>query len=175
MTVTLPRTSVVVAFAATLLALTVREMHPSAVLVVAAAGAVGLAIGSKSSSRRARLPTTATVAGAGMIAFALTATLWSQEPARVSAPGLAATLVAAVAEEAFFRHGMYAVLERYGAGAAVAATSLAFALVHAPAYGWRAAAFDVAAGGVFGWQRWATGRWSVSAATHAVANLLAVL
>jgi hypothetical protein len=33
----------------------------------------------------------------------------------------------------------------------------------------------VGAGLLFGWQRWASGTWTVPAATHAVANALVVL
>jgi len=31
---------------------------------------------------------------------------------------------------------------------------------------------NLAAGALFGWQRWATGRWDSAAVTHAIANLL---
>jgi hypothetical protein len=34
---------------------------------------------------------------------------------------------------------------------------------------------DLGAGLVFGWQRWASGTWTVPAATHAADNVLAVL
>ena len=34
---------------------------------------------------------------------------------------------------------------------------------------------DLGAGLVFGWQRWASGDWRVAAATHALANLAALV
>ena len=84
----------------------------------------------------------------------------------------AAAVVAAVAEEAFFRRLVYGWLVRSGAPVAVVGSAVAFALVHVPAYGLPALPVDLAAGLVLGWQRWGSGRWSVPAATHAVANLI---
>jgi membrane protease YdiL (CAAX protease family) len=49
-----------------------------------------------------------------------------------------------------------------------------FALVHLPAYGLAAMPVDLGAALLLGWQRYASGRWTVPAVTHAVANLLAV-
>jgi len=84
-------------------------------------------------------------------------------------------LLAAVAEEALFRGALYALLERRGALLAVGVSASVFALVHVPSYGLAALPVDFGAGLLFGWQRWASGRWTVSAATHAAANLLAVI
>jgi len=84
-------------------------------------------------------------------------------------------LLAAVAEEALFRGALYALLERRGALLAVGVSASVFALVHVPSYGLAALPVDLGAGLLFGWQRWASGRWTVSAATHAAANLLAVI
>jgi membrane protease YdiL (CAAX protease family) len=88
---------------------------------------------------------------------------------------LALSLGAAVAEEAFFRRFLYGRLLGYGVPAAITLSALAFALVHVAAYGGAVFWVDLGAGLLFGWQRWASGRWGVPAATHAVANLLAVL
>jgi membrane protease YdiL (CAAX protease family) len=86
------------------------------------------------------------------------------------------TLVAAVAEEALFRQALYRWLAaRGGAVLAVAGGALLFALVHVPFYGMAAFPVDLGAGLLFGWQRWASGRWTVPAATHAAANLLVVI
>jgi membrane protease YdiL (CAAX protease family) len=84
-------------------------------------------------------------------------------------------LLAAVAEEALFRGALYALLERRGALLAVGVSASVFALVHVPSYGLAALPVDLGAGLLFGWQRWASGRWTVPAATHAAANLLAVI
>jgi hypothetical protein len=62
-----------------------------------------------------------------------------------------------------------------GAPAAVVGSAALFALVHLPAYGVAAFPVDLGAGLLFSWQRWASGTWTTSAATHAWANLLAVL
>ena len=81
-------------------------------------------------------------------------------------------LLAAVAEEALFRRAAYGALERHGALVAVGLTALAFVLVHVPLYGVTAFPVDLGAGLLLSWQRWASGTWTVPAATHAAANLL---
>lgn len=84
--------------------------------------------------------------------------------------------LAAVAEEAFFRRHLYALIEvSWGPVAAVVVTAAAFAVVHVTVWGWWVLPLDLAAGLVLSWQRAATGRWSVPAATHALANTLALL
>ena len=82
---------------------------------------------------------------------------------------------AAVAEEAFFRGFLFARLEPWGVGIAVIVTAAAFALLHVPLYGVAAFPVDLGAGLLLSWQRAASGTWTVPAATHAVANVLAVL
>jgi membrane protease YdiL (CAAX protease family) len=108
-------------------------------------------------------------------------------PALVLAIGLAAvgapwgaaaaplSLLAAVAEEALFRRVAYGRLERFGALVAIVGSASLFALVHLPAYGVAALPVDLGAGLLLSWQRWASGSWTVPAATHAAANLVAVL
>jgi membrane protease YdiL (CAAX protease family) len=96
-------------------------------------------------------------------------------PLPAGAVALALSLLAAVAEEALFRGALYGLLERWGAVVAVGTSALLFALVHVPSYGLAAMPVDLSAGLLFGWQRWASGRWTVPAATHAAANLLAVI
>ena len=117
------------------------------------------------------------VFGVGAVAFALGRAV-VEVPLRPSGLAVAVALnaLAAVAEEAFFRRYLYGlVVERYGAAVAVAVTAGAFALVHVTVWGWWVLPLDLAAGLVLSWQRAATGRWSVPAATHVVANTLAVL
>lgn len=80
-------------------------------------------------------------------------------------------LLAAVAEEALFRRAAYAAVAPVGSVAAVVVTALAFALVHVPLYGVAAFPVDLGAGLLLSWQRWASGTWTVPAATHAAANL----
>ena len=93
---------------------------------------------------------------------------------RVGAVAAALALLAAVAEEALFRRVLYDRLLRFGVVAAVAGSAVVFALVHLPAYGLAAMPVDLGAALLLSWQRYASGRWTVPAVTHAVANLLAV-
>jgi membrane protease YdiL (CAAX protease family) len=83
--------------------------------------------------------------------------------------------LAAVAEEAFFRRLAYGLALARGPVLAVVTSAVVFAAVHVTVWGWAVLPLDLAAGLVLGWQRWASGRWSVPAATHVAANLLAVL
>jgi hypothetical protein len=96
-------------------------------------------------------------------------------PLRLGWMGAPVGALAAVAEEALFRRLAYARLLRFGAGVAVAGSALAFALLHVPFYGIEVLPVDLGAGLLLSWQRWASGTWTVPAATHAAAELLAVL
>lgn len=119
-------------------------------------------------------PVTALVVGvaaillAGWIAGPAVPTPWS-------AAALPLSLLAAVAEEALFRRVAFARLERFGAVVAIAGSAVLFGLVHVPAYGAVALPVDIGAGLLFGWQRWASGSWTVPAATHAFANAVVIL
>jgi len=93
----------------------------------------------------------------------------------VTARAVTLDSLAAVSEEAFFRRLLYGLLARHGAAVAVAGSAVAFALVHVSTYGGWVVPIDLAAGAVLGWQRWASRSWTVPAATHVVANLLAAL
>ena len=93
---------------------------------------------------------------------------------RVGAVAVGLALLAAVAEEALFRRLLYDRLLRFGVVAAVLGSAVAFAVVHLPAYGLAAMPVDLGAGLLLSWQRYASGRWTVPAVTHVVANLLAV-
>jgi hypothetical protein len=79
-----------------------------------------------------------------------------------------------VGAAALFRRVLYDRLLRFGIVAAVAGSAVLFALVHLPAYGLAAMPVDLGAALLLSWQRYASGRWTVPAVTHAVANLLAV-
>jgi membrane protease YdiL (CAAX protease family) len=93
---------------------------------------------------------------------------------RVGAVAAGLALGAAVAEEALFRRVLYDRLLRFGLVVAVVGSAGVFALVHLPAYGLAAMPVDLGAALLLSWQRYASGRWTVPAVTHAVANLLAV-
>lgn len=88
---------------------------------------------------------------------------------------VALNTLAAVAEEALFRRLVYGSLSSFGPAVAVGGSAVAFAAVHVTVWGAWVLPLDLAAGLVLSWQRWASGRWSVPAATHAFANLVAVL
>jgi CAAX prenyl protease-like protein len=95
--------------------------------------------------------------------------------APLGASALPLALFAAVAEEALFRRVAYGWLARAGPVIAVAGSALLFAAVHVPLYGVAALPVDLGAGLLLSWQRWASGTWTVPAATHAAANVLAVI
>jgi membrane protease YdiL (CAAX protease family) len=96
-------------------------------------------------------------------------------PLAVGAPAVGLNLGAALAEEAFFRRFLFGSLLPFGVAGAIVLSSLVFALVHVPLYGGAVFWVDLGAGLLLGWQRWASGSWAAPAATHAVANILAVL
>jgi membrane protease YdiL (CAAX protease family) len=83
--------------------------------------------------------------------------------------------VAAVSEEAFFHRFLFGRLARYGPATAILVTALLFAAIHVPIYGMPVLWVDLGAGLVLSWQRWASGRWTTPAATHVLANFLAVM
>jgi len=112
----------------------------------------------------------------GLLALGLAhAAVAASAPLQASFVAAALSVLAAVAEEALFRGAVFRLLERRGIVLAAAGSAVLFALVHVPAYGWSAFPVDLGAGVLFSWQRLASGRWSVPAATHAAANLLAVM
>ena len=120
--------------------------------------------------------TAALVLLAGVGAFTIGRLVGSGRPPVPARPGyIAAVTLAAIAEEAFFRRFVYAVLRPGGVAWAVAGSTVLFAVAHVTVYGWWVLPLDLAAGLILSWQRWATGSWAVPAATHAVANLLVVL
>ncbi|HYR61960.1 MAG TPA: CPBP family intramembrane glutamic endopeptidase [Actinomycetota bacterium] len=100
--------------------------------------------------------------GAGRIAF------------RVAPLAVFASVVAAVAEEIFFRRLVYGwLVSSWGTVAAICGSAVAFAAIHVPVYGVAVLPIDTAAGLLLGWQRWMTGGWSASGLTHVAANLIA--
>lgn len=118
-------------------------------------------------------PAAALAIGLGGVALA---SLAAGRPvaAPLGAWALPLAIAAATAEEALFRRSLYGWLARGGPAVAVAGSALAFALVHVRAYGLAVLPVDLGAGLLLSWQRWASGTWSVPAATHAAANALAV-
>jgi membrane protease YdiL (CAAX protease family) len=147
-----------------------------AYVVILAAGALVSHLGARDAPAPATAGPSAMCLAAGLGAVVLARFIVAPAPRLVpTTVGVGLSVLAAVAEEALFRGGLFRLLERRGAALAVVGSALAFALVHVPAYGWPAFPVDLGAGLLFSWQRLSTGRWSVPAATHAAANLLAVM
>jgi CAAX protease family protein len=147
----------------------------AAVVVTAAVGGVGLLapVPFREEARRSAVVWLAAVL-VGVTPFALGRALAVAVPAVVTLPGLLAGILAAVAEEVFFRRLVYGWLVRWGPAAAIAGASAAFAVVHLRGYGPAALPVNLAAGLLFGWQRWATGGWIAPACAHIAANLVQV-
>jgi membrane protease YdiL (CAAX protease family) len=142
-------------------------------LSYAAIGAASIAVPAERD--RAQIAPAAAL-GVGLAALAVAAVAAGPPvPWPASAWALPLSTLAAVAEEALFRRAGFASLSRFGPVVAVVASAGLFAAVHVPAYGLAAVPVDLGAGLLFGWQRWASGTWTVPAATHAAANVLAVL
>ena len=90
-------------------------------------------------------------------------------------PCVAANILAAVAEEAWFRRVCFGLLAPAGSIIAVAGSTTLFALVHVSTYGFWILPLDLAAGALLGWQRAVSGSWGASAVTHAIGNVLVLL
>jgi membrane protease YdiL (CAAX protease family) len=165
------------AVASGVLALAARAPSPEAVFVTAGVGAVGgiaPVAGGQTGERAARLRWLWAVL-LGTTPFALFAA-WSRPlPARGGWVVVVTASVAAVAEELFFRRLVYGWLAHWGVAAAVMGSAVLFALVHVPVHGPGIVPIDLAAGLMFGWQRWASGTWTAAAATHVLANLMALV
>lgn len=87
-------------------------------------------------------------------------------------PWALGVVVVAVAEEALLRGSLFAAVEqRAGTVAAVALTSVAFALLHVPLYGWAVVPLDIAVGLWLGVLRVAAGSAVAPATAHALADL----
>ncbi len=113
--------------------------------------------------------------GLGVSVFVAARWLRPSLPVSFAISSLAASTLAGVAEELFFRKLVYGWLTRWGPWVGMSGAAAAFAAVHVPAYGIAAVPVDLAAGMLFGWQRWASGGWEAPALTHVVANLVQFL
>jgi membrane protease YdiL (CAAX protease family) len=153
-------------------ALVSRTISYESIGVVALVGAAGILPRLPAAKRRHRGLAWAAVTIAGCATFALGRALGSGVGVRLTGLGVATIVVAAVAEEAFFRRFVYGWLEGRGVAFAILSSAFLFAVVHLPTYGPGVWGIDFAAGIVLGWQRWASGTWTAPAATHVFANLL---
>lgn len=93
-------------------------------------------------------------------------------PAAPFLPWAAFTIGVATAEEAILRGRLFDGVRRVGGVVpALLITTLAFALMHVPLYGWHVVPLDLAVGLTLGGLRLATGGIAAPAAAHAVADL----
>jgi len=93
-------------------------------------------------------------------------------PASAFAPWALVTIVVAVAEEAVLRGLLFDRLRRSGDTLlALALTTVVFALMHVPLYGWHVVPLDLAVGFALGGLRIATRGIAAPAVAHAVADL----
>jgi membrane protease YdiL (CAAX protease family) len=161
------------AIAAGTLVLTLRVPGTiSALMFTALAGAIGAmgaVIGAPATKGSLRWRTVVLI---GCAAFLCARAIGTAHPGPIWWPAVAVSVVAAVAEEAFFRRLVYGALAPFGPAVAILGAAALFAAVHVPVYGAGVLLIDVAAGIVLGWQRWASGGWSAPAVTHIVANLV---
>ncbi|CAN5893680.1 hypothetical protein BH23ACT12_BH23ACT12_21250 [soil metagenome] len=159
------------------LALAARAPSPFAVAVTAAVGAVGGLVAVRSSEALSAARTRWLLAvAAGTLPFLFASTFIMRNPLpRAATVAIVSSVIAAIAEEIFFRRLVYGWLERWGAALAIAGSAALFALIHVPVYGVGVLPLDFAAGLIFGWQRRVTGGWTAPAATHVAANLMASL
>ena len=160
-------------------ALVASARQPARLLVVmfVALLATALAVPLRSSVSAVRSARVfAVVIAIGVIGFASGRFLIGGDaPARLTSYALAVNVLAAVAEEVWFRRLCYSLLEPAGTAFAIAGSSVLFAAVHVSMYGWSILPLDLAAGALLGWQRAATGSWHASALTHALANVFVLL
>ncbi|RAG80390.1 hypothetical protein DN069_38405 [Streptacidiphilus pinicola] len=117
--------------------------------------------------------------GAGLAAVLCAVPLarrWTEagvtEPAGALPLWAAVVSFVAVAEELLLRGPLFErARERYGSIVAVAATSVAFALLHVPVYGWHVLPLDLAVGVCLGGVRLLAGSVTAPAVAHTLADL----
>ncbi len=152
----------------------------SAFAAGAAFGAVLVAMAVVAGWRPARPRIAALVAGliGGLVLVALPRIADPLMPAVIGmrpdpfAGWVLVTGVVVTGEEALLRGALFGALERLaGPVAAVAATSLAFALMHVPLYGWQVVPLDLGVGVWLAGLRLATGGVLAPALAHGMADL----
>jgi membrane protease YdiL (CAAX protease family) len=139
-------------------------------------GAIAVAAG-----ERPTIPSLGTIAigvAGGGVLVALAVVVSAGGPPRLFAPAApfgpwaAITILVAVGEEAILRGALFdAIDEAGGLLAAIVITSLAFALIHVPLYGWHVVPLDLGVGVWFVGLRLVSGRVAAPAIAHAIADL----
>jgi hypothetical protein len=166
------------------IALALRDVSPGGVVITVVVGAAALLVPlpvERPTPGAVRRSVIALGVGTGVFAVvawlspALAGPLSAARWAPATASAAAASIAAAVFEEALCRRLVYGLLRPLGLSAAVGGAAVVFALVHVPVYGWSTVPLNLAAGLVLGWQRAASGTWAIPAVTHAAANVVAFL
>jgi membrane protease YdiL (CAAX protease family) len=113
--------------------------------------------------------------GAVLVLFAVltrSGELPSLAPAAAFAPWASVTVLVATAEELVLRGALFDKLDQnVGAIAAVLVTSVAFAIMHVPLYGWHVVPLDLGVGLWLGGLRLATGGVAAPVTAHVMADL----
>jgi membrane protease YdiL (CAAX protease family) len=145
---------------------------PMLATLVVLIAVVSIAVPVPEEAASAPLRSAATLAiGLGAVML-VRAVAGSPPPLPIAAATPVLSALAAVAEEALFRRVLYDRLSRFGTILAIVGSAVAFTLLHVPLYGIAALPVDLGAGLLLSWQRWASGTWTVPAATHVAAQLL---
>jgi membrane protease YdiL (CAAX protease family) len=115
--------------------------------------------------------------GAALVGLAVLGRLGASGPSFAPAaaflPWASITILVATAEELVLRGALFAALRRHaGVGAAVAVTSVAFALMHVPAYGWHVVPLDLGVGLWLGGLRLIGRGVAAPAVAHVIADLV---
>jgi Type II CAAX prenyl endopeptidase Rce1-like len=95
----------------------------------------------------------------------------SHTPGGAFLPWALVVAIVATAEEAFLRGALFGALGSGPVGLVV--TSVCFALLHVPLYGWHVVPLDFAVGLWLGALRRTTGTWTAPAISHTLADLAA--
>jgi membrane protease YdiL (CAAX protease family) len=118
-----------------------------------------------------------TAGGAALVLLALLAHLGapgpSLAPAAAFLPWASITILVATAEELILRGALFVAIQRYaGVAAAVAVTSVVFALMHVPLYGWHVVPLDLGVGIWVGGLRLLGRGVAAPAVAHVLADLV---
>jgi membrane protease YdiL (CAAX protease family) len=117
------------------------------------------------------------VGGAGLVGIAVVAHLGrpapSLAPAAAFLPWASITILVATAEELVLRGALFVAVRRQaGLAVAIAVTSVAFALMHVPLYGWHVVPLDLAVGIWLGGLRLLGRGVAAPAIAHVLADLV---
>jgi len=150
-------------------------------LVIGLGFGIALAVVALAAGQRPSVPSVRSVAagiagGAVLVALAVVASSGGPPglvaPAAPFGPWAAVTVLVAIGEEAVLRGALFdAAEEAAGLVVAIGASSVLFALIHVPLYGWHVVPLDLAVGIWFAGLRLVSGRVAAPAIAHALADL----